>query len=267
MRRDLSVAVMLWLAISLVSIGVAVFLMDPFPAVAAEEAEFIDEAFMAMTYMGAPVFAIVLAVLIYGIYRWRTSEPPEDGQDGPPILGTGWFPKAWLGATSALAVVVMIYPGLTGLAELREDDTEDMVIEVTGFFGWQWQVHYPDSGIRLNGGAGGTGDVFMLPDETRIRFDVNASDVLHSFWIPALRQKIDAVPGQTTVMYSTITGHDDKDGDGDFDYDDDVAYRIQCAELCGINHTTMSMKVRIVSPEAFEEWVESQTATAARKVQ
>ena len=267
MRRDVTVAVVLWAVISLVSVGVAVLVMDPFPSVAAEEAELIDEAFMVMTYMGAPVFAIVLAVLIYGIYRWRAPGAPEEGEDGPPILGTGWFPKAWLGVTSALAVTVMIFPGLTGLAELREDDTEEMVIEVTGFFGWQWQVRYPDSGLQLNGGAGGAGDVLMLPDETRIRFDVTASDVLHSFWIPALRQKIDAVPGQTTVMYTTITGHGDEDGDGDFDYDDDVAYRIQCAELCGLNHTTMMMKVRVVSPEAFDEWVESQTASAARKVQ
>jgi cytochrome c oxidase subunit 2 len=264
MRRDFTTAVLLWAVISAVSVAIAIWVMDPFPAVGAEEADLIDEAFMVMTYMGAPVFAIVIAVLIYGVYRWRATGDPVKGEDGPPILGVGWFPKTWLALTSALAVVVMVFPGLTGLADLRADDTEDMVIEVNGFFGWQWQVNYPDSGISLSGGAG---DVMVLPDETRIRFDVTASDVLHSFWIPALRQKIDAVPGQTTVMYTTITGHGDKDGDGDFDYDDDVAYRIQCAELCGLNHTTMSMKVQIVSSDAFEEWVDSQTSTAARKVQ
>lgn len=264
MRRDFTIAVVLWAVISVVSVAIAALVMDPFPAVGAEEASLIDEAFMVMTYMGAPVFAIVIAVLIYGVYRWRATGEPVEGEDGPPILGVGWFPKTWLALTSALAVVVMIFPGLTGLADLRADDTEDMVIEVIGNFGWQWQVVYPDSGIILNGAAD---DILMLPDETRIRFDVSARDVLHSFWIPALRQKIDAVPGQTTVMYTTITGEGDKDRDGDFDFDDDVAYRIQCAELCGLNHTNMSMKVRIVSPEAFEEWVDSQTASAARKVQ
>jgi len=262
MRRDFTWAAVIWVIVSVVSVAVAVFIMDPFPAVGAEEAGLIDDAFMVMTYMGAPVFAIVIAVLIYGVWKWRASGAPEEGvDDGPPILGTNWFPKAWFVVTAGLAVVVMIYPGLTGLAELREDDTAEMRIEVTGL-SWQWLVHYPDSeGIRLSSAGG---DELVLPNDTRIQFDVLALDILHSFWIPAFRQKIDAVPGQTTTMYTTVTGAGDADGDGDFDYQDDVAYRIQCAELCGLNHTDMAMNVRIVEREEFDEWVTSQTASAAK---
>ena len=249
MRRDVTIAVILWAMVSVVSIAVAAFVMDPFPAVGAEEAKLIDDAFMVMTFMGAPVFAVVIAVLVYAVYRWRVSGPPADGEDGAPILGTGWFPKAWLGATSALAVVVMIFPGLTGLAELREDDTAELRIEVQAL-SWQWLVNYPDQDIRLSSAAG---DELVLPDDTRIQFDITALDILHSFWIPAFRQKVDAVPGQTTQIYTTITGTGD--------YDDDVAYRVQCAELCGLNHTDMSMKVRVLDEDEWNDWVAARTAT------
>jgi cytochrome c oxidase subunit 2 len=251
MRRDVVSAVVIWAIVSVASVGVAAFVMDPFPAVGAEEATLIDDAFMVMTYMGAPVFAIVIAVLIYAVYKWRATGTPEEGDDGQPILGTGWFPKAWLGATSALAVVVMIYPGLTGLAELRSDDTAELRIEIQAL-SWQWLVNYPDQGIRISSGAG---DELVLPDDTRIQFDVTALDILHSFWIPAFRQKIDAVPGQTTHLYTTLTGT------GDFEQD--AAYRIQCAELCGLNHTDMSMKVRVLERDEWDQWVDSKTAAAA----
>ena len=264
MRRDFTWAAVIWVAVSVLSVGVAVFIMDPFPAVGAEKSTLIDDAFMVMTYMGAPVFAIVITVLIYGVWKWRAQGTPEDGtDDGPPIQGTGWFPKAWIVVTAGLAVVVMIYPGLTGLAELRDNDTAEMRVEVTGFFGWQWQVRYPDSGITLSSAGD---DELVLPNHTRIQFDVTSVDVLHSFWIPAFRQKIDAVPGQTTTLYTTVTGEGDADGDGDFDFHDDVAYRIQCAELCGIGHTDMSMHVRVVESDVFDDWVESKTASAAAKV-
>jgi cytochrome c oxidase subunit 2 len=254
MRRDLTLVIALWAVVSVLAVAVAVFLMDPFPAVGAEEASLIDDAFMVMTYMGAPVFAIVISVLILAVWKWRATGTPEGAtDDGPPIQGTNWFPKAWLAASSALAVVVMIYPGLTGLAELREDDTAEMRIEVSGL-SWQWLVHYPDAdGIRLSSAGG---DELVLPADTRIQFDVIALDILHSFWIPAFRQKIDAVPGQTTTLYTTVT----ETGD----YDDDVAYRIQCAELCGLNHTDMAMNVRVVERDEFDEWVASKNASAAK---
>lgn len=223
--------------------------MDPFPTAAAEEASFIDEAFMVMTYMAAPVFAVVMTILIWGVPRWRSRGRPDG--DGPALLGTNWVPRIWFVVTAALAVVIMIYPGLTGIAELRSDDTADMRVEITGIR-WQWLVTYPDQGVSLSSGAG---DELVLPVDTRIQFDVTAGAVLHSFWIPAFRQKIDAVPGQTTVLYTTTT----QTGDSS-----DVAFRIQCAELCGLDHSTMAMPVRVVTEAEFEAWLASRAASAAK---
>ncbi|MBT5773283.1 MAG: cytochrome c oxidase subunit II [Dehalococcoidia bacterium] len=253
MRRDVQIAVVVWILITAAAMAVTAFIMDPFPTVAAEEADFIDEAFMVMTYMAAPVFGIVMMILVWGVPKWRTKGNGDEApEDGPAILGTNWFPKFWFVVTAGLAVVVMIYPGLTGIAELRSDDTADMRVEVTGL-SWQWLITYPDhEELRLSSGAG---DELVLPVHTRIQFDVTALDVLHSFWIPAFRQKIDAVPGQTTVLYTTTSATGDST---------DVAFRIQCAELCGLDHSTMSMPVRVVTEAEFEEWLASKGASAAK---
>ncbi len=96
----------------------------------------------------------------------------------------------------------------------------------------------------------------MLPEGERIRFEVTAVDVLHAFWVPAFRLKVDAVPGLTTV----VTVNPDRPGDGATD----AAYRLQCTELCGLQHANMAMPVRVVSNEEFQSWVREQRAKAAR---
>ncbi|MCS7295733.1 MAG: cytochrome c oxidase subunit II, partial [Dehalococcoidia bacterium] len=77
-------------------------------------------------------------------------------------------------------------------------------------------------------------------------------DVVHSFWIPAFRMKIDAIPGRTTYMVvrPVVTGS----------FDDDQAFRVQCAELCGLDHAKMWLPVRVVEREEFEAWVQQMKA-------
>ncbi|MGE3960388.1 MAG: cytochrome c oxidase subunit II [Dehalococcoidia bacterium] len=231
------IAGILWVVFTALAVaGVAA--MNPFPTVGAEEAEFSDHAFRLMSYMGAPVLGFVLAALVYSVLRFRS--PGEPSEDGPPFKGTGMVPRAWLGVTTGLAVLIMIYPGLTGLAELRSDRTYDLEVNVTGFR-WSWAVQYPEGEFSSN--------EIVLPKDQRVKFNITApaGDVLHSFWIPAFRLKIDAVPGQTTHLYITPN----EVGDGATD----ASYRVQCAELCGLFHHNMRMNVRVVEPDEFEAWV------------
>jgi heme/copper-type cytochrome/quinol oxidase subunit 2 len=117
-RRDIWIPLAIWGVVTLASIGIAAFLMDPFPTQGTEEARLSDDAFMAMTFLAAPVFGVVIAGLAYSLWFHRSrGESPEDGV---PLQGTGTAPRVWLVATVALAAVVMVDPGLTGLAELRE---------------------------------------------------------------------------------------------------------------------------------------------------
>jgi cytochrome c oxidase subunit 2 len=140
----------------------------------------------------------------------------------------------------------MIIPGWTGMQELRStsDETADLTIEVTGIR-WMWQFYYKDHDVWLRNPK----ENLVLPNESLIRFKVTAhdQDVLHSFWIPAFRQKIDAVPGLITTIDVTTNRI------GSFAKDPD--YRVQCAELCGVGHSVMSQPVQVVGKSEFADWI------------
>ena len=130
MRRDLTITAAIWAAVTTVAALATYLWLDPFPTHGAEEAKIVDDAFMTLTYMAAPVFGLVVAVLVYSVLRFRV--PGEPTEDASPIFDELTVPITWLAITSALAVAVIIHPGLTGLFELRSDQHADMEVNVTG---------------------------------------------------------------------------------------------------------------------------------------
>jgi cytochrome c oxidase subunit 2 len=246
MQRHYTTLFVIWLAVTAVTL-IATAAWRPFPTAGAAEAEITDEAFYILMYMAAPVFALVIAVLAYALWRFRAPGPEEDGAF---IEGKGGLPKVWLVATTALCGLMIVWPGLTGLAELRAHaENPDMVVKVSGAR-WSWTVEYPDSGVKITGK-----EPMVLPEGERIRFEITSVDILHAFWVPAFRLKIDAVPGITTNV--TVTPH----GLGEAEMD--AAYRLQCTELCGIQHANMAMPVRVVSEGEFEAWLRGKQSRAA----
>ncbi|MFN0088907.1 MAG: cytochrome c oxidase subunit II [Acidimicrobiales bacterium] len=134
-----------------------------------------------------------------------------------------------------------INPGFVGLRDLRGSSEADLVVQVQAQR-WSWVFTYPD-GVRST-------TELALPVDERVRFDVTATDIVHSFWIPAFRTKIDAVPGRTTQLYVTP----ERTGDADRDFN----VRVQCAELCGLGHTVMAAPVRVLERAEFDAWLAAQ---------
>ena len=97
--------------------------------------------------------------------------------------------------------------------------------------------------------------MLVLPIEEHVHFNITVAEtgpvVLHSFWIPAFRIKIDAVPGMTTHTAAT------PDLLGDFDTD--VNFKVQCAEMCRVGHNGMSRPIRIVERSEFDAWIAKQS--------
>jgi cytochrome c oxidase subunit 2 len=245
MQRHYTILFVIWLVVAIIT-GLGMAAWQPFPTHGAIEADVTDDAFRALLYLATPVFALVIAVLAYALWKFRSSGPDEDGA---PIEGKGALPKIWLAITAALCGLMIIWPGLTGLAELREHaEHPDMVVKVSGAR-WSWTVEYPDSGVKITGK-----EPMVLPADKRIRFEVTAVDVLHAFWVPAFRLKVDAVPGMTTSV--TVTPN--RAGDPQTD----AAYRLQCSELCGLQHANMAMPVRVVSEQEFQTWLRDKRAKA-----
>ncbi|HJP40890.1 MAG TPA: hypothetical protein QGF35_04210, partial [Dehalococcoidia bacterium] len=217
-------------------------------------------------------------------FVWGNRKQPA--QDGPAQYGHGWVPRVWLLITGGLAAFVMVWPGLTGLAALQSEYTAAgwgspearLTVDVEA---QQWAFTYrffegicPESlqeeileeapglisepversgcsmvAVVFPSTTEGNFNLIKVPAGEEVKFEIQSLDVLHSFWIPAFRTKIDAIPGRITYMTiePTIFGS----------YTNDAAYRVQCAELCGADHTIMRSNIEVVDRDAFDEWIRS----------
>ena len=228
----------MWIALAVAGEALVVQ-WDLFPLAAAEEAHIVDDAFRLLMVLAVPVFAFGLALLVYSALRFR--RVGESAEDGPPIRSNGLVVGAWLAVTTGLTAVMIVHPGMTGLADLRHrfSQAPDLVVQVEGGQ-WYWKATYPEYGVT-------TFNEMVLPVGQRVRFEITSKDVLHAFWIPAFRMKIDAVPG----MITTISAKPDILGS----LETDAGFRLQCAELCGLGHSVMEAPVRVVTADQFKAWV------------
>ncbi len=238
MKKDLIIAIILWFVFTAVGEYWAIN-ANIFPIAAAEEAVFLDGAFRLLIILGMPVFTLVLTFLFFSIIRYRSKGEPDS--DGPPLRTNTPLAAGWLAVTTGLAIFVVFNPGLKGIAELEANPNADLVIQVTGEQ-WHWDVSYPQYDLTYQRAT-----QIALPADTRVKFELTSTDVIHSLWIPAFRLKMDAVPGKDTSFYVTPTEISDTEMDSNV--------RVQCAELCGTGHARMQMAVRIMEPDEFETWV------------
>lgn len=248
MNRHVRNVLVIWLVLSVAGIW-ALANGDFFSPAAAEQAIVIDEAFRLLSIFAVPVAALVLTVLGYSLVRFRArDEGGEAGlQDGRPLYGNRPLAWSWFLLSTALVVYVVFNPGLTGLNELaRAEGEETLVVEVEGEQ-WHWNVTYPEYDLSYARAL-----QIALPVDQTVRFDITSRDVIHSFWIPAFRMKMDAVPGKTT----TLTVTPDRLGRTS----ESPHLRAQCAELCGTGHPRMQMDVLILEADEFRDWIEEARA-------
>lgn len=244
MKRDHVLLTLIWIGFT---VGGIIWVQQPglLPFSAAHEAIIIDDAFIFMMVLGMPVFTFVLVGLIYSVIRFRhTGETAPD--DGPPIHTNKAVTRVWFGVTTLLAIFIIFNPGLKGIRELSVGPDADLVVQIEARK-WNWKFSYPEYGVEVVDAL-----ELVLPVDQRIRFEVSSVDIIHSFWVPAFRMKVDAMPGQTNLLFATPTQT------GSFS--DDINLRVQCAELCGTGHARMRAGVVILEKDEFDEWILEQTS-------
>jgi cytochrome c oxidase subunit II len=220
-----------------VVIGVAVALVAVLfqwlPESASEEFDRIQAIYWFATWMSVVIFAIVGAVVVYSVWKWRV--PPDDDAEGPPIHGHTGLEIAW---TAVPAILVIALGIVSAVVMSKNGETKDDALQVRAI-GQQfaWKFEYPEHGDFESG-------ELVLPVNRQAHFTMEAVDVIHSFWVPNLGQKMDAVPGIET----TINVTPDRTGD----------FAVVCTELCGLGHATMRAKARVVTQAEFDEWIEEQ---------
>jgi len=222
-----------------VVIGVAVTLVAVLfqwlPSSASEEFDRIQAIYWFATVMSIAIFALVGAVVVYSVWKWRV--PDDDDTDGPPIHGHTGLEILWTAVPAVLVIALGIVSAVV-LSENGQAGPRPLEVRAIGQqFAWKFQ--YPDLGEFTTG-------ELVLPVDQEARFTMEAVDVIHSFWVPNFGQKMDAVPGiETTILVTpTRTGE----------------FAVVCAELCGLGHATMRAKARVVTQAEFDEWVEEQRA-------
>ena len=194
-----------------------------------------DHLFSIYVPIALGVFAvIVLAVLIAVlVYRRRPVERAARWHENNPVEGT---------YALLLACVAAFLLYLTFTAEHKIDTVSlgqrpAVVIDVTGSK-WEWTFTYRSYGFSVRSGTVGR-QPLVVPAGEPVRFNLTSADVIHSFWIPALRYKHDAIPGSIQVITLAF-----RPG----------VFAGQCAEFCGLRHSDMIFVAHAVSPAAFTAW-------------
>lgn len=206
------------------------------PVQASVQAQTIDRLFSLEFKVIAFLFSLIVVFMLYSIIFFRRK--PGDTSDAAHIEGNTRLEVAWTIAP-LITVLVFAYLGGQSLAETLRADPKALEINVIGRQ-WAWRFEYPQSGV--------TSDTLILPLNKQAILYLRSEDVIHSFWVPEFRVKQDALPGgEDFIRALRITPS--MLGD----------YKVRCAELCGTQHATMQSPVKVVSQEAFTEWLASQS--------
>jgi cytochrome c oxidase subunit 2 len=227
------------------AVGIAVALsINWFPKVASTQAEDIDTLFDVLIIASVPIFVLVEVVVIFSVWKFRM-RPGQENEDGPPIHGNTMLEVVWT------AIPALILVGLCGYAykvlqDIEEKPKNEIVVNVTGEqFAWTFEYAAKDGAPKVRT------DQLYLPEGTSVEFHVRSKDVIHDFWVPEFRQKIDAVPGVTTKYRITPNRLG--------------AYPVVCAELCGLGHSTMRQTVHVLPSQEFESWMSRKVAQASKR--
>ncbi len=224
------------------AIGIALALwINWFPADAAKQDAPIDTLYDVLMIVSVPIFVVVMTVILYSVYAFRV-RPGQELEDGPPIHGNTRLEVVWTAIPAIILVSLSSY-AYSVLRDIEKVHKHELVVKVTAQQ-FAWSYSYPQAG-----GKPIDTDLLYLPKDRPVRFDIHTEDVLHDFWIPAFRMKIDAVPGITTHIRVTPT----KNG----------SYSVVCAELCGLGHSTMRSTAHVVSPAQFQQWLTKRSAPPA----
>jgi cytochrome c oxidase subunit II len=224
----------------------------------------IDTLYKIILAVAAVVFVGVEGVLLYSLVKFRVRKDAVPAQiRGNTRLEIGWT----LGATVVLVVLAVVTFAM--LPSIRTPPNSDadgyptpVIANIKTASAFQprppgghalkilvngqryvWRYTYPASkaGEPENQRVAAYVEL-VVPTKTTVTLDIEAQDVAHSWWIPALGGKADAVPGHTNFTWFKIQ----KPG----------VYRGQCAELCGRNHADMVAQVRAIEPAAFKTWLQ-----------
>ena len=246
--------------------GVAGITMDDvnMPRGVTEVGQSIYSLHMLILWICVIIGVIVFGVMFYSIFYHRKSRGVTPAQ----FHESTKVEIAWT-VVPFFILIAMAVPATSTLLEIYDFDDAEMDILVTGYQ-WKWKYEYlnengenvsffsnlatPQSEIYNTAEKNENyllevDEPIVIPVDTKVRFLITANDVIHAFWVPELAVKKDAIPGFINETWTLAT--------------EEGIYRGQCAELCGKDHGFMPIVVKVVSKEAYGQWLAEKQSEAA----
>jgi cytochrome c oxidase subunit II len=195
------------------------------------------------------MFSVATAVLVGVVVLWllgmRRGRPVPD--DRAQHIGRRWIIGGGIVLPGVAIAALLLFGSPSGLHQLPLParggaDAAALSVQVTGHQ-WWWELHYPGTGVRLR-------NELRLPVGRPVDVQTRSADVIHSFWVPRLGGKLDAIPGRTLVVRLQAS--------------QPGTFRGQCAEFCGLEHAHMVLVVHAMEPADFDAWLEAAQAGASQ---
>ncbi len=233
-------------------------------------ADQIDSLYKIILYIAAVVFVVVEGALVYSVYKFRAKKGAVAAQiHGNTRLEIGWTLAA---ALILVVLTVVTFVKLPSIINPPNSDADGLILsasttEPTPPNGHKlmvcvqgrqfiWRFVYGNGCLSENNTFSQklpySYQTMVVPANTTIVLAIQSTDVIHSWWVPSLGGKVDAVPGFTTYTWfkapkASTPGHI-------------VQYHGQCAQLCGREHYAMTTFVDVVSPSQYQQWLQYQSA-------
>lgn len=241
--RRKTIVLVLALGAALALVGVALAGNGGFAPVPPESpnANRIHQSYLWISAFALAIFVIVEGSLLWFLVRYRRRNRPRTAE-GPQIHGATRLELIWTAIPVLILVAIagFIFYKLPGIQDVPAATAEGGPLEIrVDAHQFYWQFTYPNGAVSI--------DEMHAPVARTVRVVIDSADVAHSWWIPALGGKFDAIPGRTNETW--------------FKAERSGTFRGQCGEFCGVFHAQMEAHAEIESPSAYKAWV----STTARR--
>lgn len=238
-----------WIVLLALALPAQVFAQGHEHSTGGAKASDINDLFTILFAISVPIFLLVEGLILYAIIRrLKPNQMPEQVEGNHP-LEIGWTIFAFVIVAVVFALTYKALQSDYTVKAERGDQPRDLVVKVTAYM-FNWDYEYFTGDGETTGVI--TTKTLTVPADRHVYLEIRSKDVQHSFWVPDLAGKVDAVPGKTNTLWLTA----DKPG----------TYLGNCAEYCGISHFEMEIEVVAMEPAAFDAWLAGKVAAASQFV-
>jgi cytochrome c oxidase subunit 2 len=204
----------------------------------------IEDSYYWIAIFAGIILVVVEGSLLWFVFRYRRRGRPRTAE-GPQVHGATRLELIWtlIPVLILAAVASFIFYELPGIQDVPSAKAEGGPLRIkVDAHQFYWQFTYPNGAVSI--------DELHVPVNRTVRVDINSHDVDHSWWVPELGGKFDAIPGHPTHTW--------------FKANRIGSYRGQCGEFCGVFHAVMTARVMAESKDDYESWLSSSAQSLGR---